>query len=155
MKFQAFDELRNVADVQTAQQDLTTRIGRLERWADLLERDASRRLRSLGEIEFVPPAERAFMRVQDSPLTVAYEDAVLRTAGLASDRLGDAITFFSLSEREAHRLQCSCLNGWSMSAGTTAHRVRKLNSPNARLTTAAWIGAIGVLGAVPFLMHWL
>jgi hypothetical protein len=101
-----------------------TRQERLQRWIELLERNPSRRLNSLGEIEYQPPAERALVRANDSPLTVAYEDPVLRTEGLASDRLGDAMKFFELTEGQAHYALCSCLSGRHMEASSFAQRLR-------------------------------
>src|SRR5919112_155441 len=85
MEHKPLDQLRSVADVQPRP---LSREERLQRWIDLLERDPARRLNSLGEIEFKPPAERALIREDNSPLTVAYEDPVLRADGLASDRQG-------------------------------------------------------------------
>jgi hypothetical protein len=119
----------------------------LERWAQLLEREPRRILKSLGEIEFTPRAERGLLRVDNSPLTVAYEDAVLRADGLASDRLGDATAYFELSERQAHRLLCSCMNGWSMEAGSTARRVRRLAQP--RSLASLWPMGLGLAILAP------
>ena len=47
------------------------------------KREGSRRLKTLHEIEYAPPAEREALRVDDSPLTVAYNDLRLRAEGLA------------------------------------------------------------------------
>src|SRR5215212_4226060 len=77
------------------------------------------------------------MRSDNSPLTVAFHDPILRDEGLASDRLGDASSFFELTEGQAHRLLCSCMNGWSMLAGTTARRIHRIANPNIRLRVAA------------------
>src|SRR5690348_9414780 len=99
MEHKHLDQLRSVADVEPRSM---TRQERLQRWIDILERNPHRRLNSLGEIEYQPPAERALVRANDSPLTVAFEDPVLRTEGLASDRLGDAMRFFELTEGQAH-----------------------------------------------------
>ena len=62
----------------------------------------------------------------NSPLTVAYEDAVLRAEGLASDRLGDVMDFFNLTEHQAHTAFCSCHMGNSFEARLAARRVRAL-----------------------------
>src|SRR5688572_5082256 len=75
MEHKHLDQLRSVADVQPKP---LPRQERLERWIALLERDPSRRLNSLGEIEYKPPAERALIREDNSPLTVAYEDPIFR-----------------------------------------------------------------------------
>jgi hypothetical protein len=121
MEHKHLDQLRSVADVQPRSM---TRQERLQRWIELLERNPSRRLNSLGEIEYQPPAERALIRVDDSPLTVAYEDPVLRTEGLASDRLGDAMKFFELSDGQAHYALCSCLSGRTMESSSFSQRLR-------------------------------
>jgi hypothetical protein len=121
MEHKHLDQLRSVADVQPR---ALTRQERLERWIAILERDPTRRLNSLGEIEYKPPAERALIRENNSPLTVAYEDPILRADGLASDRLGDAMRYFELSEGQAHYALCSCLSGRSMDAAAFAQRLR-------------------------------
>ncbi|WP_406856779.1 MULTISPECIES: hypothetical protein [unclassified Alsobacter] len=152
MEYREFDKLRDVADVRVAARPVMTRRERLERWATLLEQDPARRLRSLGEIETKTPAERVQMRSPDSPLTIAFEDPMLRAEGLASDRLGDAIDFFSLAEDDAHRLLCSCMNGWTMSAGKVARGVRSIADPDTRLQSVAWVVAGGLV-ATPVLMY--
>src|SRR3712207_7613421 len=43
-------------------------------WADLLEREPSRQLKTLHEIEFQPRSKRDEMRADGSPLSVAYAD---------------------------------------------------------------------------------
>jgi hypothetical protein len=151
MEYKSFDALLDVADVHGESRPALTRAERLERWAQLLERDPARRLRSLGEIESRTPAERLLMRSPDSPLTIAFEDPVLRSAGLASDRLGDGMSFFEISEDDAHRLMCSCLNGWSMSAGKVARGVRRIARPRAQMGAMAVVGAGAVVVAAPVL----
>ena len=92
------------------------------------------------------------MRSDESPITVAFEDPVLRAAGLKGDTLGDAMEFFELSEGASHRLLCSCMNGWSMEAGSTARKVHRIANPDHRLmlfTTA------GLLTAVPAALYLL
>ncbi len=150
MEHRFVDELRTVAEVHSGERLLLTRRERLERWAECLAADPKRRLKSLGEIEFMPKAERYAMRADNSPVTVAFQDPVLRAEGLQSDQLGEALAFFELSERQAHRLLCSCMNGWSMDAGTTARKVHKLASPNHRerlagLTLGVVIGGTSLL----------
>jgi hypothetical protein len=152
MEHKPVDALRTRADVHDAPR-LLSRRERLERWAEMLERAPERRLRSLGEIEFVPRAERPALRADNSPLTIAYADPVLRAAGLGSDRLGDAMAFFELSEHQAHRLLCSCMNGWRIEAGRAAGAVRRLADPRSPLPLALGLGA-GLAG-LPALMYWL
>jgi hypothetical protein len=153
MEHKRVDQLRSVADVAShLPKEMLTRRERLERWADLLERDPLRRLSSLGEIEFQPAQSRHLLRADNSPLTVAFSDPVLRSQGLAGDRLGDATSFFGLSEGDAHRVLCSCLNGRVMDAGTTARRVRAIASQRDRTLVAAGIATMAVV-SVPMLAY--
>lgn len=125
MKHTRLDELRHLADIGVAPpRTVMTRRERLERWAEILDRDPERRLKTLEEMEFVPRDERPAMRADNSVLTVAFQDPVLREEGLRSDRLGDARVFFGLSEGQAHRLLCSCMNGRAVQSGLAARRVR-------------------------------
>ena len=123
-------EISRVADVHAiAPRPPLTRVQRLERWAEALEREPDRVLTSIEEIEWQPEAERRAMRADNSALTVAFEDPVLRAEGLASDGLGDATAFFRLSEADAHFALCSCVYGQSMQAGVAARRVRMIAHP--------------------------
>ena len=112
MKHTPVSEISHVADVHVVPlKPPLTRVERLERWAEALEREPDRVLTSLEEIEWKSESERRDMRADDSGLTVAFEDPVLRTEGLGSNRLGDAATFFRLTDREAHFALCSCVYG--------------------------------------------
>lgn len=149
MEHRTLDELRPFANVEQALP--VTRRERLERWADLLEQDPTRRVRSLREIEFCTPAERFGMRADQSALSVAYADPVLRAAGLASDRLGDAIAFFELSEADTHRILCSCRHGFEREAGAIARIIRSAAKPASTLNvwlacgmTAAILGPVAI-----------
>jgi hypothetical protein len=127
MEHKPFLDLKVVADVTPAESRASlSREERLARLAEVLERDPHRRLRPLQEIEWKLPHERRALRTDESPLTVAYEDPVLRTEGLAGDRLGDVMDFFQLSEHEAHVAFCSCHLGSSFKAKVAATRVRGL-----------------------------
>ena len=126
MQQKPLSEIRAVADVEPAQSRSLTRRERLERWADLLDREPSRQLKTLHEIELQSRSKRDEMRADGSPLSVAYADPVLRTEGLASDKLGDAITFFELSDGQVHRLLCSCMYGVRMEAGAAARQIRTI-----------------------------
>ena len=91
MKHTPVAEISRVADVHPVPlKPPLTRVERLGRWAEALEREPDRVLTSLEEIEWKSEAERRDMRTDRSALTVAFEDPVLRADGLASDRLGDA-----------------------------------------------------------------
>ena len=155
MEYKPVEQLRTLADLHVAAPACLTRRERLERWADVLERDPQARLRSLGEIEFYPRQERPLMRADDSPLTVAYADPVLRAAGLRTDTLGDAMLFFDLSERQAHRLLCSCMNGWSISAERAAGQIRRIANPDLRLRAAAWSLGIAAAAGAPAILYLL
>ncbi len=127
MEHKPYAEMSRVADVHAVpSKPAMTRRQRLERWAQVLEQEPARELRSLEEIEWKSKAERRAMRAEGSPLTVAFEDPVLRAEGLASDRLGDASDFFGLSTQDAHFALCSCVHGRSMPANVAAYRVRHL-----------------------------
>ena len=130
MKHTPVSEIVRVADVHAIPpRPPLTRVQRLERWAEALEREPDRVLTSLEEIEWKSEDERGAMRAECSALTVAYEDPVLRAEGLASDRLGDATAFFRLTEAEAHFALCSCVYGQSMQARVAARRVRMIARP--------------------------
>ncbi|MBM6596072.1 hypothetical protein [Microvirga pudoricolor] len=150
MEHKHLDQLRSVADVEPRSM---TRQERLQRWIDILERNPHRRLNSLGEIEYQPPAERALVRANDSPLTVAFEDPVLRTEGLASDRLGDAMRFFELTEGQAHYALCSCLSGHHMEAASFAQRLRNTTGGQAWHAVAGAWGLAGLAMALPGFLY--
>ena len=73
---------------------------RLARWGDLLAREPQRMLKTLEEIDLRPAAQRAALRADNSPLTIAFADPVLRGEGLKGDTLGDAMAFFEMSEHQ-------------------------------------------------------
>jgi hypothetical protein len=79
----------------------------------------------------------------NSLLAVAYKDPVLRTEGLASDRLGDAKAFFALTDDEAHHLLCDChYRGTMMSSGVAA---RLRSYANRGTAQGAWSWAHDVM----------
>jgi hypothetical protein len=140
MQHRDIDQVRSSADIQPVPSQLMTRRERLDRWAEVLSRAPDRRLSTLGEIEFASPIVRPSMRADNSPLTVAFEDPVLLAAGLKSDRLGDALTFFQLSENEAHYIMCSCLHGRTMAAEAAAARIRNLDGLHWLIPASALLG---------------
>src|SRR3712207_6254955 len=113
MRYRPYDEISSIADVRVRPSVPMTRQERLKRWVEALERDPDRQLSSLDEIEWQPLAHRRAIRADNSALTVAFEDPLLRAEGLASDKLGDGGDFFELSPGEAHFALCSCLHGVS------------------------------------------
>jgi len=126
MEHKSRDAIREVANILPSflQARLLSKRERLELWAESLEREGERRLRTLFQIEYAPPAERAGARVDDSPLSIAFDHPRLRDAGLAGDTVGDAIAFFGISESELHNILCFCHYGETMSAAVAAARVR-------------------------------
>src|SRR3954451_3741183 len=107
MKHTPASEISRMADVHTAPpRPPMTRVERLERWAEALDHEPDRVLTSIEEIEWKPERERGNMHAESSALTVAFEDSVLRAEGLAGDRLADAVTFFRLTDDEAHFALC-------------------------------------------------
>jgi hypothetical protein len=130
MQHQDLDRIRGVKSLDPMvgpESRTTTRLSRserLNRWADLLDAQAGRPLRALEDVEYVSPAVRRDLRKEDSPLAVAFADAELRADGLRGDRLGDAMDYFGLSERQAHWLLCDCHYGGRMTASEVSARVR-------------------------------
>lgn len=126
MQHQDLDRIQGVKSLEPmfGRTAKMSRAERLKRWADLLDAQAGRPLRALEDVEYVGPAVRREMRKDDSPLTVAFADPVLRADGLAGDRLGQAMDYFSLSERQAHWLLCDCHYGGRMTSSEVASRVR-------------------------------
>ena len=126
MKHQNIDELGAVAEIVPFEtRKKLSRRERLERWAEILDRRPGR-LSALTRIEYMMPVDRREARADNSPLEVAYRDPVLREDGLTGDRLGDAMAFFELSDRQAHRLFCDCHYSGSMTGSGLAVRLRRL-----------------------------
>src|SRR5215469_7637425 len=117
------------------------RLERLRRWADALEQCPDVNLRPLRRVELYAPADRAKLRCDQSPLSVAYADPLLRSEGLPSDRLGDGGGFFGLSDRDLHALVCDCRYGGRMRPSDVARRVRGLShpSPFVRFWNRLWL----------------
>ena len=125
MKLKTLEELKRVAEVRPPlTRDRMSKRQRLARWAEVLELAPQRYLHSLFETEYMWPRRRYAMRQDCSPLTVAFEDPVLRAEGLESDRYGDALKFFELSNGELHHIVCYCHHGSIMSPEAVAYRVR-------------------------------
>ena len=113
---------------------------RLLRWAELLKGQGARLLQPLKYVEFYAPAERARLRGDQTPLSLAFADPVLRGAGLSGDTLGEAQAFFGLTDREAHFLVCDCHWRGRMTGGRAAQRVRAVANPG--LLTRAWMALV-------------
>ncbi|MGY2048450.1 hypothetical protein [Methylobacterium sp. JK268] len=153
MEHQPLRHLRDIADVEPVPGLLEGRRARLERWAEILEREPTRTFTTLEEIEFVPRRMRAAIRADNSPIALAYADPILRASGLTGDSFGEAREFFELSTGEAHHLLCSCVNGRSVTGSATARRLRRLATkrPGLWLAYGCATAAIGVPGLLYFL----
>ena len=79
-----------------------TRAERIERWMEALQREPRRRLRALPEIEHKPSEERRAIRVENSPISVAFEDMALRAEGLTGD-MGDVGHARDLGRQVVHQ----------------------------------------------------
>ena len=139
MEHRPLSELGHVADLKPSEVPVLSKRERLDRWAELLEREPDRLLGTLDEIEWKPKAVRLAMRADNSALTIAFNDPVLRTAGLLSDRFGDAVNFFQISEHDAHIVLCSCHGGQFMRAEEAARRVRGIRSPSLWSLYFGWL----------------
>jgi hypothetical protein len=125
MQHQTLENLRKIADVQPDRSAaLPTRVERLTRWAELLERQPDKRLQTLHGTEYRPVEIRETMRNDHSPISVAFADPVLHAAGLQGDTYGDAKRFFELSDWQLHEVVCYCHFGDSMKASTAARVIR-------------------------------
>jgi hypothetical protein len=101
-----------------------TRTQRLDRWAQLLEREPYRTLTALQGTEHRPPLERDMMRADGSPISVAFNDAILRQEGLADDTYGEAKRFFELKDNQLREIVCYGHVGLAMQATRAAYCVR-------------------------------
>jgi hypothetical protein len=125
MKHHEFDQLQIVAKIkQDYPHQVMPRSARLQRWAELLERDPHRVLSTLHQTEHQPDSVRAVLRCDNSAISVAFDDPVLRAAGMENDTYGEAKRFFELSDRQLHRVICYCHFGATVSAQTTASYLR-------------------------------
>jgi hypothetical protein len=130
MEHKPLAELQTIADVKIAEPTAPmSREQRLQRWIEVLEANGNRKLRSLYQIEYLSAQERREYCSNSSPLVVAYEDSVLRAEGLKSDRVGDCLAFFQITERQVHHAFCSCHVGSTFSARDAAARLRHLLPP--------------------------
>ncbi len=133
MKLKTLEELKQVAEVRPPlKRDRMSKRQRLVRWAEVLERHPIQYLQSLYRTEYVSRRECYAMRADHSPLTVAFQDPVLRGEGLESDRYGDVLKFFELSDVELHHIVCYCHHGATMPPKAVARRVRAAARPTER-----------------------
>jgi len=152
MEHKTSADLQEIADV-THPQSLS-RDERLERWAVALETCGRSRLRTLSETEHKPASERAQMRADNSVISVAFEDPILRLAGMRDDTYGEARRFFELSDYQIHELLCDCHYGSSVAAQHAAWSVRKAKSQKSLdiVLSSIAIGAVGLTGLAALLL---
>jgi hypothetical protein len=137
-------------------QEVLSRSERLERWASVLEESRCATLNPFRDVEFFAPSLRAGFQVPNSPLALAYRDPVLRRAGLASDRFCDGAEFFGLSNRQAHRILCSCGYFGRMMPTEVARRVRAVAArERMRQWRPAWLPAWRPANPFPALARWM
>lgn len=125
MKYQNPNELMTAGATVLSTDDLATmsRRERLYRWADVLEKHGGP-LSALRRIEYLTPDELRAYRAPNTPLTIAFNDPVLRNEGLAGDSLGDAMDFFEMTREEAHQLLCDCHYYGAMTGEGLAKHIR-------------------------------
>ena len=129
MKHHALEQLQIVAEVdQEYPRETMSRSERLERWVELLEQDPGRGLSTLHQTEYQLTKERGAMRSDGSPISVAFEDPVLRAAGLENDNYGEAKRFFELTDRQLHEIICYCHFGATVTAATAARHIRAVRT---------------------------
>jgi hypothetical protein len=125
MEHRTSAELKGFAEVISPQKLSNKEL--LERWALALEKRKGERLCTLRETEYKPMKQQSALRQENSPLTVAFEDPVLRSAGLKNDTLGEVARFFGLSHWHLHEVVCNCHFGETVAAEVVAARVRRLS----------------------------
>ena len=139
MQHQTLEQLQNIAEISAGKtHPAMTRGKRLERWAELLEREPNRRFATLHQTEYQPIESRGTMRSVGSPISVAFDDPILRAEGLEDDSYDSAKRFFEITDRQLHEIICSCNYGTSMTGGIAARHVRAAMAMP-RLDMIAWI----------------
>jgi hypothetical protein len=129
MEYKTIEHLTKVAHVhpEEVQKPRLLRRERLSRLADVLDQFRGP-VSLLSGVEYLPESERMLLRNDQSPLTVAFNDPVLRAEGLQGDRFEDAIGFFQLTRWEAHELFCDCHYTGPISSAMIARRARMIGN---------------------------
>ncbi|AMN42690.1 hypothetical protein [Rhodoplanes sp. Z2-YC6860] len=130
MEHKPLEQLRNQAAIvelekRVAPSPRELRRMRLQRLAHVLAQHAGP-VTLLTRIEYLPEPDRLPLRIDNSPLEIAYRDPVLRAQGLAGDRLADGMTFFDLSQAEVHYLLCDCHYSGMITGDMIAARARSV-----------------------------
>lgn len=123
MKHVSPTDIQSTASPQAPPPPRMTRRERLERWADILEKKSGP-IAALRQIEYLSNDMRRAYRDPNSPLTVAYEDPILRDDGLGGDTLGEVSDYFEMTNEDTHRLLCDCHYNGTMTGPGLAARLR-------------------------------
>ena len=128
MEYKTVEQLARVAEIRVEQvpTPVLSQSQRLERWAELLEAQPDRRLNTLHGTEYESDTTRDALRCANSPISVAFDDPVLRAIGLKDDTYGEAKRFFGISDRELHEVLCYCHYGAAMLAESAARAIRRV-----------------------------
>ena len=125
MEHRTVEQLGRVAEVrEDFQTQALTPVQKLYRWAELLEEKPDHRLTTLHGTEYQSESVRDTMRADNSPISVAFADPVLRDAGLKDDTYGEAKRFFEISDHDLHEALCYCHYGPSILSGVAARSIR-------------------------------
>lgn len=129
MKHHTREQLQVFAQIEPDHRPRSlTRKERLERWAELLDQSRNRHLATLYETEHQSAVMRNTLRSDGSPISVAFDDPILRAAGLEDDTYGEALRFFELRHWQLHDVICYCHFGATVHAETAAGIVRSILS---------------------------
>jgi hypothetical protein len=127
MRYSQKEQLAKVARVRDRLDvPRLSRVERLKRWANLLQEEAHRPLQTLLGTEWEEPEVRDALRADQSPISIAWADPLLRSEGLMSDRYGAAKDFFGITDKELHRVLCYCHFGATVSGSRAARSVRRI-----------------------------
>ncbi len=126
MKHQSPEDLHASAGILDLADAITVlnRRQKIERWAVVLDQHGGP-LNAPRGIEYLPDAQRRAYHNSNSPISVAFNDPLLRAAGLAGDTLGDAMDFFEFNSNDAHQLLCDCHYLGAMTGHGLARRLRQ------------------------------
>lgn len=126
MEHKTLEQLERVAVLRPDRAPEMSMAGRLDRWIYLLEQDPDRSLNALHQTEYQPHGSRDEIRRDDTAISLAYRDPILRREGLLGDTYGDARRFFGLSQRDLHWVTCDCHTGAKVDARSIAWRLRSV-----------------------------
>jgi hypothetical protein len=145
MLYKTIEEVRTEAEVFDPTR--MSKREKLERWAVALEAKGEARLKTLTNVEYALPTHRAPMREDNSPLSIAASDPVLRAAGLKDDTYGEAMRFFDLGHGAMHKVVCRCHLGSYVGADRMAQRIRRMAAGPFAGIRAAFSGMAGTVRA--------